>query len=321
MPPENLETGAAPEKKPENKEELAEALHNKSPLHQLRTYQGDIAEFIQSKDRSIADIALQNKEKKEKIEEGHAESRRNFLAAETPIPKVRKDKTTNFLIYILGGVLLVGALSVFSYIIYVHFKNQPVEVNISDNAILRSNRSISIDLDTFSEDNFYAAIAEARTSGNYTKGISGIDVRSKTSKLAITPQDFIDKMGWSMPGALARSISDQFLAGLYGDGKGAEFFIIFKVDDYGIAFRDMLSWENEMPKDFSEIIKLNPASTTDYQFKDVIVKNKDAREFSGASGKALLIYTFINQNTILITESEGAMTNLINSLIVGNAVR
>src|SRR3989338_437274 len=48
----------------EKKEELAGVLHKDTPLPNLRTYHGDIAEFIKNKDQSLSDIALKQNEKK-----------------------------------------------------------------------------------------------------------------------------------------------------------------------------------------------------------------------------------------------------------------
>ena len=60
---------------PEKKEEVnkfgkvIDLLHNKTKLPSLRTYQGDMAEFIKNKDESIVSIVVKEKEKEEREKE------------------------------------------------------------------------------------------------------------------------------------------------------------------------------------------------------------------------------------------------------------
>ena len=47
---------------------VIDALHSKQKLPSLRTYQGDMAEFIKSKNESVISIAVKEKEKKQEEE-------------------------------------------------------------------------------------------------------------------------------------------------------------------------------------------------------------------------------------------------------------
>ena len=67
-----------------------------------------------------------------------------------------------------------------------------------------------------------------------------------------------------------------------------------------------------MPSDFSAIFGLQPAQWSGGSFKDKIIKNKDVREFSDISGNTLFLYSFINNNTIVIARDEGALGEIIN---------
>ena len=48
---------------------VIDALHSKQKLPSLRTYQGDMAEFIKSKNESVISIAVKEKEKNRKKNE------------------------------------------------------------------------------------------------------------------------------------------------------------------------------------------------------------------------------------------------------------
>ncbi len=161
---------------------------------------------------------------------------------------------------------------------------------------------------------FDEAVISAKGNAEYSKGTTQIKMSS------ISAPDFVSKVKWSMPSALVRSLSSEFLTGVTASVSKPEFFAILKVKDYGIAFRDMLGWEDDMVLDFAPIIFASTTAVSDFEWNDLIVKNKDARALY-YSGKIRLIYTFINQNTVLITESESSMTALVNSFVTGNAVR
>ncbi|GEM_PF-4927587 len=283
-----------PQNNPQNKENLVESLHNKDKLQSLRTYQGDVASFIQSKDQSLSDLALKNREEKEKRQERAPEQEK-----EAPT----KNKPTSFFISIIGIVLLIASGTVVSYLVFSYFKNKPVDVASPDlSSIIKADRSAPFG---------NSSIATLKLDPKYKTRITAIETKDSA-------QSFIAKQKWQVPAALLRSLEPQYMLGLYGNGERAEFFLILKARDYGIAYRDMLSWEKDMPNDFKEFIT---ASTTDYMFKDLVIKNKDTRSYSGRFGKTALIYTFLNQNTILITESETALTELVNAFATGNVTR
>lgn len=56
------------EKDDKKRSKLRDLLHNKNKLPSLRTYQGDVAEFIKEKNHSTISIAVEEKERKEKEE-------------------------------------------------------------------------------------------------------------------------------------------------------------------------------------------------------------------------------------------------------------
>jgi hypothetical protein len=284
---------------PKEQENLVNTLHKKEGLSSLRTYQGDMATFIQSKDQSLADLALKNREGKDKKQE------KSFI----PEQKQSEPKSKSFLLSILGILLLIGSATVMAYLGYIYYQNQPVEILNSDsNSTIQSGETIPIEAATLNKDSLISALSSAEGK----QGIAQIAIN-------VSAKEFLNKVGFHVPSALERSLEQGFIAGTLSTSiKEPQFFLILKVKDYGIAYRDMLVWENEMPSDFTGITS---ASTADYQFTDLVVKNKDTRSYANKFGKVALIYTFLNSNTILITESESALTELVNTYVSGNVSR
>lgn len=274
MPPiKNKDQENNPEKNiPENKEELTKSLHNKNLLPSLRTYQGDVASFIQSKDQSVADLAIKQRRGQEK----RAREGREVETFDAP----KKSNSTNFLISSLAAFLLIASAGVIVYFIYARLISAPVKISNPD-SLVQENSSLS--------------------------------------RQSVSTSDFVSQNKLTIPPALLRSLSSTITVGKYKE----DFFAILQTDDYGIAFRDMLAWEPNMFTELRPLLNLTSTSTdySQYTFKDLIVKNKDTRSFSSPYGAPALIYTFINQNTILITQSEDSLTALINAFIAGNTVR
>ena len=54
---------------PDNFGKVVEELHNKQKLSALRTYQGDMAQFIREKDESVISVKLKEKEMSRAVKE------------------------------------------------------------------------------------------------------------------------------------------------------------------------------------------------------------------------------------------------------------
>ncbi len=105
-------------------------------------------------------------------------------------------------------------------------------------------------------------------------------------------------------------------------GVNAEPYIVMKVTSFDTAFAGMLDWEKTMSADLSPLFgqtvveTFDPSARTDTQvreafFKDVIASNKNARVLLDEEGRERIIYTFIDQNTILMTTTKDALQTLV----------
>lgn len=119
-------------------------------------------------------------------------------------------------------------------------------------------------------------------------------------------------------GPFARTITDIG----FGGTESAQPFIILHVKEFDTAFAGMIEWEKMMSADlvplFGEAVSqsyntqarsaegLLPAS-----FADTIISNRSSRILFDATGVERITYTFVNQNTILITTTRTALEQLI----------
>ena len=318
----------------EKKEELVKSLHKNELLPNLRTYHGDIAEFIKSKDQSLTSITLKEQQKKQerkKEEQGKQERQKESEVEKKEIIYQNQDKSKekigeNFLIYIIGIFLILGAIVTASYLLIFKGKQGPVSV-VTEKTIIPVKKTVAIDSSVLTMKILQEDFSSLRKSSDYKNGITGVIIVDSNKKVAITTSDFLNTLEWHMPSALRRTLGDEFMLGLYLSAstllpKQNDFFMILKIKDYGVAFRDMLEWERNMVTDLEPLLKVyNTSTSTQFIFKDLIVKNKDTRAALSTKGEVRLIYSFLNKETILITESESAIKDILDAFLTRSTVR
>ena len=124
-------------------------------------------------------------------------------------------------------------------------------------------------------------------------------------------------LGPRAPGAFLRGVREIGFGGAYGKP-----FIVLTTTSFDTAFSGMLLWEEAMSADLSPLYgspvfeSYNPEVRTNTQtsaafFKDIIASNKNARLLVDENGDDRIIYTFIDQNTIVITTTREALSDII----------
>ncbi|MEK7635463.1 MAG: hypothetical protein AAB446_03475 [Patescibacteria group bacterium] len=373
--------------------QVVDTLHSKQKLSSLRTYQGDMAEFIKEKNESVLSIAAKEKKRKEEREkeekeekpkknqltgsEGSLKSRLGRWAkfevkgkveekniepeiesgikfetepqseSETEKieeiedieeklepkaqPKVEptiehrmvpekeifhkaknKNTKTNFTL-VLGSLLLV-ALGIFAALYSFKFvKKEPVAQVVITTEVIPYNHSV--DLSGVTKENLGSKIAQI-TPAN---GVSILRISTVGDATIRKAKDFFNLLDISLPGALIRTLKDQYVVGVISQNNSVSTFLVITVNDFGSAFSSMLDWEVNMEKDLSFF---GVATSTDtFVWKDIIVKNKDTRDLVNKYNQAKIAYTFLDKNTILITSSLSAIGEMSSAYASRSFVR
>lgn len=108
----------------------------------------------------------------------------------------------------------------------------------------------------------------------------------------------------------------------FGGVNGVQPFIVVKTANFDIAFAGMLQWEQTLSADLAPLFgqpvteTFDPQARTNTQvrsafYKDTIASNKNVRILLDGEGKDRVVYTFVNQNTILITTDRQALETLL----------
>jgi hypothetical protein len=305
-----------PENKNQNNDsdfgKVVEELHNKSPLPTLRTYQGDTAEFIKSKNESVISIATKERarqdQKKKELDLEFAKNPENHEARHESAKGEGVRTNLTFIALILA---LVGGGAWASLYIYNAFTKEPMPEVMLTNEIIPTNNILTLANST--KTNFGSEIKTL----SYTNGINLVKVSDANGALIQKSRDFFNFLAIAPPPTLERTLKDYYFLGAFSEETTDSLFVILTVNDYGIAFSSMLTWEEKIEKDFGFF---NSATSTDtYTWKDVIVKNKDTRALINPRGNAKIAYTFLDKNTILIVNNLPSIGTL-SSLYASRAV-
>lgn len=328
----------------ENKEDpskgfgkVIDALHNKSKLPSLRTYQGDVAEFIKEKNESVLSVAVKEKKREEKKEEEEKKERKEEKEEKKPEP-VKKPSSVgmnlqiNFTMVILSLLLIVGG-AVAAFYVYNILGKESVSEVVLEEEIIPYNSSATLTGAT--KTTLGAELAKLSLSG----GINIIKISDSNGSFIKNSKNFFGFMDISLPPTLERTLEDEYAIGAFSQNNTTSYFIVIKVNDFGRSFSAMLEWEETMEKDLS-FLNISPgensqtalaqesspltasstASTTTkvitpakpelFNWKDIIIKNKDTRGLVNGKGKSKIAYTFLDKNTILIINNISAIGDI-----------
>lgn len=359
---------------------VIDALHQKRKLSSLRTYQGDVAEFIKEKNESTISIALKEKEREEKIQKELYINPRSE----------NQNKSSSGLAIFFGSLILI-IFGVFAfYYAFQYVKKDPVVPVIVEESIIpyKSNVSLSISGPDIAQ-------KISRFSLSATEGVTIFKISDQNGKIINRSKDLFYISEIDIPNNLERIIKDNYVLGVYNDGKKTSPFLIVSIDDFTRGFAAMLEWEKRIPLDLSFLengenwnfvesknqsldfkqnvatssvsatstattssivatssnifasttiststniststkeniatttkkISENGATTTStttiivtppmkpevWSWKDLIVKNKDTRALVNDKEEVKISYTFLDKNTILITNSLSTIGDL-----------
>jgi len=290
----------------------------------LRTYKGDIEDTVHTKNISLADIASAQAQR------GRSE------VFEAPAEVAREKKSR--LIQIAAGTLLVfltmGVIIFITQFINSQTISAPVPLTsyiyVDDTRTFTLERSVT-------RSTLMQALETERGSSRLSLGLVArlypIWVATTTTQSLGTPlttQEFFAALSLNAPESLMRALSPGFLLGVHAFD-GNQSFLLLKTDSYEQMFAGMLQWETRMQDDLAPLFDRSPRpripeegntaaqaiaapQLLETPFADRVVENHDARVIQNKAGDILLLWTFINRGTFIITTNEYTLREVISRL-------
>jgi hypothetical protein len=287
---------------------------NDKDIKVLRTYTSDMADAIKTNETSVIKIALAEKEKKEREEV--------FEKAE--------GTTLSKILLIVGGIILISGAIIGSYILIQKKKVSETIIPIVKNIETLISYDSQVHIDATNAINITDLSGLIKNNINPNPGLINslfLEKNISGSKELLTSKDFLKLIDATAPGALIRSLSDQYLLGEYYKSPKTtpSTFLIFQTTNYNQTYASMLTWEKTMLKDLFVILNINiispengPSTLFEKNWDDIIINNIDARVLHGENNEAILYYAFVNKNNLVITQNILSMKEIMARLITQN---
>ncbi len=313
MPPEQFR-----QRLPDSNNELPAPPSVSGDLPRIRTYQSDVEEMMQRQHVSKASIALAEDERsRQEATDGTPPRAKIFSIGNTlPLQAGWNWRLIAFVFAVAAVVIGIG--------IGVYFAlrtTPPPMVPPATQEKPKTTAAVALQ----GKETRVGAIALLRKSLE-TLSVPQNELRVipvTVSESALTTQHLFTLLEASTPSVLVRALGSAPVLGLHGF-RGGQPFLLFNVSSYDSAFPAMLVFEATILDDVGPLFGVhtrellaNVGSTTAdalqnrIVFKDVVIRNKDARAAFNPQGTIVFLYAFIDKQTLVLTTNEETLKTLI----------
>ncbi|MEK7463760.1 MAG: hypothetical protein AAB610_01405 [Patescibacteria group bacterium] len=301
----------------DNQVEPGDRQHAQKPI---RTYESDVAEALARKKSSVMSMVV-------------AENKRE-TGSESISNKPPSQAGKKILLIVISLVFIVAGVAG-AYYLYLKsplVPDKPAQKAIKIPSIVEPDTQKIVAINSSNEEQLVTLLSTEfmRYEIGSEKILELIPTKTVASTtVRVTGSQFVSAIKFDMPDILKRSLTDQWMLGVY-DSAGQNYpFMIFKTDFFQNAFAGMLKWEEFMPEDLADLLGYrqrtligDPLSTTSIAtffnirgtFEDKIIKNRDVREFISQEGEMLFLYSFIDENTVVVATSESTISALLDRI-------
>ncbi|HEY0220906.1 MAG TPA: hypothetical protein VGC58_01655 [Candidatus Paceibacterota bacterium] len=275
-----------------------------TPIRALRTFAGDVENALSKNKSSTATIMI-------------AEQKRREERPELAPPRI-STQTKNTTFFILGSMLLLLGIITVGTVYYIR-STEKVVIDQKNKSIISWTKEKEIPLLGLNQTQLYSKIlAEKESFALPANSILYLNITDEV-KIPASVDKILTLIGPKAPAELVRSLDNKYMIGIYSFDTN-EPFIILKVSDYANSYPAMLKWEKDMVRDLSGVF-LIPANLFGVGMVDEEYKNKDLRVLRDIENKSVLLYSFIDKNTIVITANENILSAILGKYIISQQSR
>lgn len=127
----------------------------------------------------------------------------------------------------------------------------------------------------------------------------------------LATDEFLSLLSVNLPGKAIRALDKSFVVGSITASTN-EPFIVIRSYNFDELFAGMLVWEPTLFADLSPLF--GATETVSSTFKDTVRQNLPVRILTDAEGNEILVYSFVSQNTVVITKSSVGLSRVIEKL-------
>ncbi|PIT91126.1 hypothetical protein COU17_02080 [Candidatus Kaiserbacteria bacterium CG10_big_fil_rev_8_21_14_0_10_49_17] len=291
----------------------------------IRTFKGDIAEAVKHQRASLISITA-------------AEENRRAQAPQPTLEEKRPGTTKRLIIAGLAGGLVVAGLAA---IFFVFFYKQTQTVSVPEDvpSLVFVDSQSFVNISNKGRRAILADLTAEKETVRLTLGSLGQLIpyeERDTGPALLTGREFLEAIEVRAPNELLRVLDDTYTLGAHVFN-GNQAFLILQPKIFKNAFAGMLEWEPYLVEDlaplFGEVLPdrvpefIDESATTTAtstptqtgtlpgelvrKFEDIVLRNKDVRALKNDAGKIVLLYTFPDQQTLIITTNEFTLTEIL----------
>ena len=150
--------------------------------------------------------------------------------------------------------------------------------------------------------------AIARAIGEAPAGLTYLEVYTGEPLRDATAQEFFGHLKTTLMPRAIRALHAEFIIGSITTTKN-EPFILIRSDNFDTLFAGLLAWEPSMQQELAPLFGTAQGENT--AFTDAVQNNKSIRILRNTDDEETLLYSFINERTVIITTSSDALSKLI----------
>lgn len=262
----------------------------------VETYAGDMARILENDKEGLIKKIIHGEEK-------HEEEKKNLS------PESNKNKLFMF----SGFLLIIFSLIILSFFFFKK-ENNIVPVEKLFTPIIFNDKSTFLEVSGFKKEEIIQAILNKVNTTEVKAG--GVEAFYLTeNKQIIGLRRLISLIESSfVPNDNIIFVNDNFLMGVVNN-ESKDFFILLKVRSATDIFNALRAWEGKTFTDLHGFFGINISVDTSYlltkDFEDGIVQNKNARILYDKEGKIVMMYVFADDNSIVITNSESSVHEIM----------
>ena len=289
----------------------------------VRTFKGDLQRLMQNEKLSLTKIVAIESDKRKYVKQKEAQKKESSYSW--------------FAIFILSASIVL-TLALFAYAVYLNNRPDTSKSRIDALATGGQNSNVQdlifienktkIDISGKNRIYILRVLQAARDSKRVNATLGSITEFELVKKIGdvfikLSAKDFLRIIFPKAPDTFVASLDPNYMLGVHAVSKSIRKpFVILKTNSYHYAFAAMLSWEKTMVDDMGIFMDAYyRKDITGYldekpRFKDASLKNYSVRVLYSSDGKVRILYGFIGEDTLVITNSPKTFLEIANRLAI-----
>ena len=277
-----------------------------SSVPQMRTFSTDLAEELRKHQGSAMKIAMMESQRREEEERYSLE-----------------DPKKNMLL-ILGGIFAVLVALGIAIGVYVYERKQNTPVAPTQTvpaSIIQSEDFTVLNIGGEKAEDITASIrAAVATSTTQTGMIESIYLTqgASSTQTRLPSSAFLAAINSHASKEFTQELSPNYMIGLYSYTQ-PNLFIALTGQQHDFLLAGMLQWEPFLFTDMAPIFGIDTTGDNAYllnqPFTEMLIENHDVRAVLDHDGKPVLFYSFIDPDTIIITNDSNTLTETVRRLV------